>query len=36
MEQLTEPDGTVVEVKLGQFLGNTRHRADKFTAERRA
>ncbi|MDX3098830.1 Helicase associated domain protein [Streptomyces sp. ME19-03-3] len=36
VEQLTEPDGAVTEVKLGQFLDNTRRRADKLTAERRA
>ncbi|WSM81178.1 Helicase associated domain protein (plasmid) [Streptomyces griseorubiginosus] len=36
VEQLTEPDGAVTEVKLGQFLDNTRRRADKLTEERRA
>ncbi|MFF3257438.1 Helicase associated domain protein [Actinacidiphila glaucinigra] len=36
VEQLTEPDGTVTEVKLGQFVDNTRRRADKLTEERRA
>ncbi|MFI2304503.1 Helicase associated domain protein [Actinacidiphila glaucinigra] len=36
VEQLTKPDGTVTEVKLGQFLDNTRRRADKLTPERRA
>ncbi|MGW2355133.1 Helicase associated domain protein [Actinacidiphila glaucinigra] len=34
VEQLTEPDGTVAEVKLGQFLDNTRRRADKLTEDR--
>ncbi|MFG2302462.1 helicase associated domain-containing protein [Actinacidiphila glaucinigra] len=36
MEQLTEPDGTVTDIKLGQFVDNTRRRADKLTPERRA
>ncbi|MFJ5221155.1 Helicase associated domain protein [Streptomyces sp. NPDC088354] len=36
VERLTEPDGTMTEVKLGQFLDNTRRRADKLTEERRA
>ncbi|MDX3235413.1 Helicase associated domain protein [Streptomyces sp. ME03-5709C] len=36
VEQLTEPNGAVTEVKLGQFLDNTRRRADKLTEERRA
>ncbi|MFF3565748.1 Helicase associated domain protein [Streptomyces sp. NPDC002574] len=36
LEQLTEPDGSVTDVKLGQFLDNTRRRADKLTQERRA
>ncbi|MFB7293362.1 DEAD/DEAH box helicase [Actinacidiphila glaucinigra] len=36
VEQLTEPDGTVTEVKLGQFLDNARRRADKLTEDRRA
>ncbi|MFJ5220300.1 Helicase associated domain protein [Streptomyces sp. NPDC088354] len=35
VEQLTEPDGTVTDIKLGQFLDNTRRRADKLTQERR-
>ncbi|MET9881435.1 hypothetical protein ABZZ36_43740 [Actinacidiphila glaucinigra] len=29
VEELTEPDGTVIEVQLGQFVDNTRRRADK-------
>ncbi|MGW3248233.1 hypothetical protein [Streptomyces sp. NPDC001070] len=36
VERLTEPDGTVTEVKLDQFLDNARRRADKLTQERRA
>ncbi|MFJ4989780.1 Helicase associated domain protein [Streptomyces sp. NPDC088732] len=35
VEELIEPDGTVTEVKLGQFLDNTRRRADKLNQERR-
>jgi hypothetical protein len=36
VEQLVEPDGSVTEVKLGMFTDNSRRRADKLTAERRA
>ncbi|MFD8079350.1 helicase associated domain-containing protein [Streptomyces sp. NPDC059718] len=36
VEQLAEPDGTVTDIKLGQFVDNTRRRADKLTPERRA
>ncbi|MEW2521503.1 DEAD/DEAH box helicase [Actinacidiphila alni] len=36
VEQLTEPDGTVTEVRLGTFLDNARRRADNLTPERRA
>jgi len=35
VEQITEPDGTVTEVRLGLFVGNARRRADKLTPERR-
>jgi hypothetical protein len=34
--QLTQPDGTVTDVKLGLFIDSCRRRADKLTAERRA
>jgi hypothetical protein len=33
---LTEPDGTVTDMKLGLFIDNCRRRADKLSAERRA
>ncbi|MFD8079498.1 Helicase associated domain protein [Streptomyces sp. NPDC059718] len=36
VERLTGPDGTMTEIKLGQFLDNTRRRADKLGPERRA
>ncbi|MFF3951507.1 helicase associated domain-containing protein [Streptomyces sp. NPDC001902] len=36
VEQLTEPDGTVVEVRLGQFVDNARRRAGKLTEQRLA
>jgi hypothetical protein len=36
VEQLTEPDGTVTEVRLGTFSDNARRWADKLTPERRA
>ncbi|MET9879755.1 helicase associated domain-containing protein [Actinacidiphila glaucinigra] len=36
VEELTEPDGTVIEVQLGQFVDNTRRRADKLNQDRRA
>ncbi|MDX2709896.1 helicase associated domain-containing protein [Streptomyces sp. PA03-6a] len=36
VEQLAEPDGTVTEVKLGQFVDNARRRAEKLTEDRRA
>ncbi|MDX2707784.1 helicase associated domain-containing protein [Streptomyces sp. PA03-6a] len=36
VEQLIEPDGTVTEVKLGQFVDNARRRAGKLTEDRRA
>ncbi|MFJ9917447.1 helicase associated domain-containing protein [Actinacidiphila glaucinigra] len=35
VEELTEPDGTVTEVKLGQFVDNTRRRAAKLNQDRR-
>ncbi|MGI5254237.1 helicase associated domain-containing protein [Actinacidiphila glaucinigra] len=34
VEQLTEPDGIVTEVKLGQFVDNLRRRAGKLTGQR--
>jgi superfamily II DNA or RNA helicase len=36
VERLTEPDGSVTEVKLGTFIDNSRRRADKLSPERRA
>ncbi|WP_406274987.1 helicase associated domain-containing protein [Actinacidiphila glaucinigra] len=36
VERLTQPDGTVAEVKLGQFVDNARRRAEKLTEDRRA
>ncbi|MYS19235.1 Helicase associated domain-containing protein [Streptomyces sp. DvalAA-14] len=34
VERLTEPDGSVTEVKLGTFVDNARRRADKLSDER--
>ncbi|MGW2354163.1 helicase associated domain-containing protein [Actinacidiphila glaucinigra] len=36
VERLTEPDETVTDAKLGQFVDNARRRADKLTEDRRA
>lgn len=36
VEELTEPDGTVIEVQLGQFVDNTPRRADKLNQDRPA
>ncbi|MFI2304505.1 helicase associated domain-containing protein [Actinacidiphila glaucinigra] len=36
VEQLTDPDGTVTDIKLGQFVDNARRRAAKLTEDRRA
>ncbi|MGW1973837.1 helicase associated domain-containing protein, partial [Streptomyces tubercidicus] len=36
VEPVAEPHGTVVEVRLGQFIDNARRRADRLTEERRA